>query len=135
MKDLGQESHVNLSPAGEGDMNSSSLKKLDVVLGYFYSALRTTEDQTDGYLACLRNPDIQILGHPQTRVYDKREGLKAHWHRLFAEAAKLDKAVEIDGYADRQDLRMCLLKKAWKEGCRISLGTDAHAPLSSPTWN
>ena len=73
-------------------------------------------------------PHIQILGHPQTRVYDKREGLKADWHRVFAEAAKLDKAVEIDGYADRQDLRVSLLKKARKEGCRISLGTDAHAP-------
>ncbi len=40
----------------------------------------------------------------------------------------MDKAVEIDGYADRQDLRVSLLKKAGKEGCRISLGTDAHAP-------
>ncbi len=119
---------VNLSPAGEGDMKPSSLKKLDVVLGCFHSSLRTTDDQTDRYLAGLRNPDIQILGHPQTRVYDKREGLKANWNRVFAEAAKLDKAVEIDGYADRQDLRVSLLKKARKEGCRISLGTDAHAP-------
>ncbi|HEY1049703.1 MAG TPA: PHP domain-containing protein, partial [Prosthecobacter sp.] len=119
---------VNLSPAGEGDMKPAALKKLDVVLGCFHSSLRTTDDQTDRYLAGLRNPDIQILGHPQTRVYDKREGLKADWNRVFAEAAKLDKAVEIDGYADRQDLRFSLLKKARKEGCRISLGTDAHAP-------
>lgn len=119
---------VNLSPAGEGDMKPAALKKLDVVLGCFHSSLRTTDDQTDRYLAGLRNPGIQILGHPQTRVYDKREGLKADWNRVFAEAAKLDKAVEIDGYADRQDLRVSLLKKARKEGCRISLGTDAHAP-------
>ena len=119
---------VNLSPAGEGDMKPSSLKKLDVVLGCFHSSLRTTDDQTDRYLAGLRNPGIQILGHPQTRVYDKREGLRADWNRVFAEAAKLDKAVEIDGYADRQNLRVSLLKKARKEGCRISLGTDAHAP-------
>ncbi|MDB6005293.1 MAG: hypothetical protein JWR15_2280 [Prosthecobacter sp.] len=119
---------VNLSPQGEGDMKSAALKKLDVVLGCFHSSLRTTEDQTNRYLAGLRNPDIQILGHPQTRVYDKREGLKADWNRVFAEAAKLDKAVEIDGYADRQDLRVSLLKRARKEGCRISLGTDAHAP-------
>ncbi len=119
---------VNLSPAGEGDMKPSALRKLDVVLGCFHSSLRTTDDQTDRYLAGLRNPDIQILGHPQTRVYDKREGLTADWNRVFAEAAKLDKAVEIDGYADRQDLRVSLLKKARKEGCRISLGTDAHEP-------
>ena len=40
----------------------------------------------------------------------------------------LDKAVEIDGYADRQDLRYSLLKIANEEGARISLGTDAHHP-------
>jgi histidinol phosphatase-like PHP family hydrolase len=44
------------------------------------------------------------------------------------EAAHLDKAVEIDGYADRQDLKMSLLRLARTEGARISLGTDAHHP-------
>ncbi len=61
-------------------------------------------------------------------MYDRREGLRADWNKVFAEAARLDKAVEIDGYADRQDLRLSLLKIARKEGVRISLGTDAHHP-------
>lgn len=65
---------VNLSPADEGDMNPSTLRKLDVVLGCSHSSLRTTEDQKDRYLAGLRNSDIQLFGHPQTRVYDKRKG-------------------------------------------------------------
>jgi DNA polymerase (family 10) len=54
--------------------------------------------------------------------------LNADWSAVFAEAVRLDKAVEIDGYADRQDLRVSLLKIARKEGVRISLGTDAHHP-------
>jgi DNA polymerase (family 10) len=54
--------------------------------------------------------------------------LEAEWSRVFAEAARLDKAVEIDGYADRQDLKISLLKIAKGEGVRISLGTDAHHP-------
>jgi histidinol phosphatase-like PHP family hydrolase len=119
---------VNLSPAGEVDMEPESLAALDVVLGSFHSSLRKTEDQTPRYLAALRNPSIQILGHPQGRVYNYRAGLSADWPRVFAEAAKLDKAVEIDGYADRQDLKVSLLKLARKEGVRISLGTDAHHP-------
>jgi histidinol phosphatase-like PHP family hydrolase len=41
---------------------------------------------------------------------------------------KIDKALEIDCYPDRQDLNLALLKLARKEGCRISLGTDAHHP-------
>jgi len=38
----------------------------------------------------------------------------------------LDKAVEIDGYPDRQDLNIDLLKLANKAGCRISFRTDSH---------
>ena len=117
---------MNLNPRGEGDMDPKSLARLDIVLGAFHSALRTKEDQTPRYLAALRNPDIQILGHPRGRIYNFRLGLKADWPRVFARAAKLDKAVEIDSYPDRQDLNVALLKIARKEGVRISLGTDAH---------
>ena len=119
---------MNLSPEGEGDMDPAALGKLDLVLGCFHSALRRTELQTDRYVAGLRNPDIQILGHPQTRMWNRREGLHCDWHRVFAEAAALDKAVEIDGDPARQDLRISLLQIARKEGCRISIGTDAHHP-------
>jgi histidinol phosphatase-like PHP family hydrolase len=119
---------MNLSPDGAGDMQPTALRKLDLVLGCFHSALRRKEDQTSRYLAALRNPDIQILGHPQTRVWNRREGLNADWNAVFAEAVRLDKAVEIDGYADRQDLRLSILKIARREGVRISLGTDAHHP-------
>ena len=45
---------------------------------------------------------------------------------MFAEAAKLNKAVEIDCYPDRQDLNVELLKLVAKSGACVSLGTDAH---------
>jgi histidinol phosphatase-like PHP family hydrolase len=117
---------MNLNPRGEGDMDPKSLAQLDIVLGAFHSALRTKEDQTPRYVAALRNPDIQILGHPRGRIFNFRVGLQADWPRVFAEAAKLDKAVEIDSYPDRQDLNLALLRVARKAGVRISLGTDAH---------
>src|SRR2546423_606777 len=119
---------INLNPRGEGDMDPKSLARLDIVLGAFHSALRTKQDQTPRYLAALRNPDIQILGHPRGRIYNFRLGLKADWSRVFAEAARLDKALEIDSYPDRQDLNVELLKIARQAGTRISLGTDAHHP-------
>jgi histidinol phosphatase-like PHP family hydrolase len=117
---------MNLNPRGEGDMSPDCLLGLDIVLGSFHSALRTTEDQTERYLAALRNPHIHILGHPRGRIYNFRIGLKADWSRVFAEAVQLDKAVEIDCYPDRQDLNVALLKIAREHGTRISLGTDAH---------
>jgi hypothetical protein len=70
---------MNLNPRGEGDMDPRLLSKLDLVLGSFHSALRTKEDQTTRYLAAVRNPHIQILGHPRGRIYNYRLGLKADW--------------------------------------------------------
>ena len=100
---------LNLNPAGEGDMEPQALAELDIVIGCFHSALRRKEDQTERYLAALRNPTIQILGHPRGRIYNYRAGLSADWPRVFALAAELDKAVEIDAYPDRQDLSPDLL--------------------------
>jgi histidinol phosphatase-like PHP family hydrolase len=119
---------VNPSPSGDVDIEASSLRNLDIVLGCFHSSLRKKDDQADRYLAALRNPAIQILGHPRGRVYNFRLGLSADWARIFAIAAELDKAVEIDSYPDRQDMSIDLIELARKAGCRISLGTDSHGP-------
>jgi histidinol phosphatase-like PHP family hydrolase len=119
---------LNLNTAGEPDIEPAAMRRLDIVLGSFHSALRKKEDQTSRYFAALRNPHLHILGHPRGRVYNYRIGLTADWQRIFAEAANLDKAVEIDCYPDRQDLNVELLKIARRAGTRISLGTDAHHP-------
>src|SRR5688572_5862583 len=119
---------VNLNPEGEADMDPEPLTRLDFVVGSFHSALRRTTDQTQRYIAALENPHIQILGHPRGRIYNYRAGLDADWSRVFARAAKLDKAVEIDAYPDRQDLSVELLKIAKREGVRIAIDTDAHSP-------
>ena len=68
---------MNLNPQGEGDMAPKSLSGLDLVLGSFHSSLRRIDDQTERYLAALRNPHIQILAHPRGRIYNFRLGLKA----------------------------------------------------------
>jgi DNA polymerase (family 10) len=85
--------------ASVGDL--TVLHSLDILLGSFHSALRRKEDQTERYLAALRNPHIQILGHPRGRIYNYRPGLRADWETIFCEATQLDKAVEIDAYPDR----------------------------------
>jgi histidinol phosphatase-like PHP family hydrolase len=118
---------MNLSPEGEGDMEPEALHRLDIVLGAFHSKLRETEDQTERYLAGVRNPHVHVLAHPRGRMYGRRLGLSADWPRVFAEVAALDKAVEVDANPNRQDLDVGLLEVARESGCRISIGTDAHS--------
>jgi histidinol phosphatase-like PHP family hydrolase len=119
---------MNLSPEGEGDMAPHVLGKLDMVLGAFHSKLRITDDQTERYLMALRNPVFHVLAHPRGRRYNVRLGLSADWGRVVEEAVEQDKALEIDGFPDRQDLNVELLELARDAGVRISLGTDAHRP-------
>ncbi len=119
---------VNLDPQGEVDMDDAALDALDVVVGSFHSKLRVKEDQTERYLAALHNRHVNVLGHPRGRVYNFRLGLTADWPRVFAAAAETDTAVEINCYADRQDLNRELLEVAAASGCRFSLGTDSHSP-------
>jgi histidinol phosphatase-like PHP family hydrolase len=119
---------LNLNPRGAGDMAIEVLEDLDLVVGSFHSRLRVSEDQTERYLAALQNPQVQILGHPRGRIYNHRLGLTADWPRVFAMAAKLDKAVEIDSYPDRQDLDFELLKSARDAGVKLAIDTDAHHP-------
>jgi histidinol phosphatase-like PHP family hydrolase len=117
---------MNIDPVGQGDMEDDALKGLDLILGSFHSKLRSTEDQTARYLAALHNPYVHVLGHPRGRKYNFRLGLSADWQRVMETAAGLDKAVEIDGYPDRQDLNVELLAFAREAHVRISIGTDAH---------
>ena len=119
---------MNLSPTGDGDLDPQFLKSLDLVLGAFHSRLRVTEDQTERYLAALRNPDIHVLAHPRGRIFNFRFGLHADWPAVFACARDGDRAIEVDGYPDRQDLDIELLRTARDCGTLISFGSDAHAP-------
>ena len=119
---------MDVFPDGTCDMEPEALAPLDLVLGAFHSKLRMREDQTERYLAALRDPSIHVLAHPQARMYGRRAGLRADWARVFAEAADRGKAVELDATPARQDLSVELARIAMAEGVRwFSIGSDAHS--------
>jgi histidinol phosphatase-like PHP family hydrolase len=113
---------------GSSDMDTAVVSRLDLVLGAFHTRLRGPEDQTERYLAALRNPDVQVLAHPRARMYGRRVGLRADWPRVFDEAARVGKALELDATPSRQDLDVDLARLAMRSGVRwFSIGSDAHS--------
>jgi DNA polymerase (family 10) len=61
-------------------------------------------------------------------MYGRRVGLVADWHRVFTEAARLGKALELDATVWRQDLSVELATLAREEGVEwFTIGSDAHA--------
>ncbi|HZB00546.1 MAG TPA: hypothetical protein VE800_00370 [Actinomycetota bacterium] len=121
---------MDVFPDGSPDMPPEALAPLDLVLGAFHSKLRVTGDETERYLAALREPSVHVLAHPKARMYGRRVGLSADWPRVFAEAAALGKAVEIDATPARQDLSVELARVAVAAGVRwYSIGSDAHVSI------
>jgi histidinol phosphatase-like PHP family hydrolase len=119
---------VDVFADGTLDMDDASLAGLDLVLGAFHSKLRSTADETERYLAALRQPRLHVLAHPKARMYGRRIGLVADWRRVFAEAARLGKALELDATVWRQDLNVEMAGLARAEGVRwFSIGSDAHS--------
>ncbi len=119
---------VDLFPDGSLDMDDDSLASLDLVLGAFHSELRSKDDQTERYLAALNQPRLHVLAHPKARMYGRRVGLVADWRRVFGEAARLGKALELDATVWRQDLNVELATLAREEGVEwFTIGSDAHA--------
>jgi putative hydrolase len=121
---------VDVFPDGTLDMDDDSLASLDLVLGAFHSELRAKEDRTERYLAALGQARLNVLAHPKARMYGRRVGLVADWRRVFAEAARLGKALELDATPPRQDLSVELATLAREEGVQwFSIGSDAHTAM------
>ena len=113
---------------GSSDMEPEALVGLDVVLGAFHTRLRVPEDQTDRYVAASaesRRADPRASSREDVR---QRVGLLADWPRVFEEAARTGKAVELDATPARQDLDVELATLAMRSGVRwFSIGSDAHS--------
>lgn len=113
---------------GSSDMDPAAVRRLDLVLGAFHTRLRAPDDQTERYVGALRHPDVQILAHPRARMYGRRAGLRADWSKVFEEAARVGKALELDATPSRQDLDVDLAGMALRSGVEwFSIGSDAHS--------
>jgi len=118
---------ANIRNDGTLDMQRDELRELELVVASPHSNLRKAIDQTDRMLAAVSLPGVHILGHPRGRVFNLRAGVIADWPAVFATAARMDVAVELDGDVSRQDLDFRIATAARKAGCLFALDSDAHA--------
>jgi DNA polymerase (family 10) len=118
---------MNLYPDGTGALAPGSGGDFELVIGSFHSKLQEEDDQTKRYVAALQNPDVDVIGHPQTRMYNRRGGLQAEWDAVFEAAARTGTALEINASPARQDLSLELLETARDHDVTLTIGTDAHS--------
>ena len=120
---------ANIGSDGRLDLTDDEARRFELVLAAPHSRLRKTDDQTSRLLTAIRTPHVHVLAHPRGRIAGSRGGVVARWDEVFAEAARRNVAIEIDGDPARQDLDHTLAGQALKAGCLFALDSDAHTTL------
>lgn len=118
---------VNITSKGELDIADKVLAKLDVVVASIHSAFTQPENKiTKRLISAIKNPNVDIIGHPSGRIIGGRDGYEVNWPEVFEAAAKYKTALEINAYPDRLDLRDVLIKEAKNYGVMFAIDTDSH---------
>lgn len=124
-----QGTEVEIHADGSLDYPDDVLAKLDVVVASLHSSLRQPREQiTDRLLRAMRNPHVDIIGHPSGRLLPNREGADLDWEQVLNTAKETGVALEINAHPSRLDLDEVYSRRAAEMGIPLSLNTDAHAP-------
>lgn len=113
---------------GSLDYPDSFLKKFDFVIGSVHGALGMSEDKmTKRVLKALKNPYLDILGHPTGRLLLARKGVSLRMNEVIESAGKHGVVIEINGSRQRLDLDWRWGRFAKDQNVMVSINPDAHS--------
>jgi DNA polymerase (family 10) len=121
-------SEVEIKADGTLDYPDEFLATLDLVLASLHTSLRQPRDKVTARLInAIRNPYVDIIGHPTGRLIPEREGADLDMEAVLQAAAETGVALEINAHPARLDLEDVYAKRAKELGIPISINTDAHS--------
>jgi DNA polymerase (family 10) len=119
---------VEIKADGMLDYPDDFLATLDLVLASLHSSLRQPRKKvTERLINAIRNPHVDIIGHPTGRLFPDREGADLDMEAVLAAAAESGVAMEINAHPMRLDLDDVNARRANELGIPISINTDAHS--------
>ena len=121
-------SEVEIKADGTLDYPDEFLASLDLVLASLHTSLRQPRQKvTERIISAIRNPHVDIIGHPTGRLIPEREGADLDMDAVLAAAAQSGVALEINASPYRLDLEDIYARRARELGIPISINTDAHS--------
>ena len=118
---------VDIRGDGSLDLPDAVLSGLDIVVASIHSGFRQARDQiTNRLLAAVRNPFVNVIGHPTGRLIGERDACDADMEAVFREAARRGVAMEINAHPARLDLNDQHARMAKKYGLPLVISTDTH---------
>lgn len=117
-------SEVDILPDGTLDFSDSVLEQLDFVIASIHSAFKS--DPTGRIIAAMKNPFVDVIGHPTGRLISRREAYSVEMKTVIDMAVKTGTALEINSFWDRLDLNDMNSKLAVESGVKLAINTDSH---------
>jgi DNA polymerase (family 10) len=112
---------------GQLDYPDDVLAELDVVIASLHTSLRQERAAiTARLLNAIRNPHVDIIGHPRGQLIPDREPADLDMDAVFAAARETDAALEINASPYRLDLDDVHARQASELGVRLAINTDSH---------
>ncbi len=109
------------------DFDDDLLSRFDLVVASVHVGRRQPRAQlTARTLAAIRSPHVDVLAHPSGRKIGQRPDLDLDWDLVYAEAARTQTALEMNGSPPRLDLAVERARRAVEMGCLLSIDSDAH---------
>ena len=119
---------VEILADGSLGLPDDVLAELDIVVASIHSALRQDRDTiTERCLKAVRNPHVDVLGHPTGRLIGRREGSEIDMDAVLRACAEVGTVVEINAHPSRLDLSGVHARRAVELGCKLAINSDAHA--------
>ena len=119
---------VEIKADGSLDYPDEFLASLDLVVASLHTSLRQPREKvTQRMLNAIRNPHVDIIGHPTGRLIPDREGADLDMDAILNAAAETGVALEINAHPSRLDLDDVFARRAKELGIPISINTDAHS--------
>src|SRR4030095_1513581 len=119
-------SEVEIKADGKLDYPDEFLASLDLVLASLHTSLRQPREKvTQRVINAIRNPHVDIIGHPTGRLIPDREGADLDMDAVFKAAAETGVALEINAHPARLDLDDVHARRAKAMGIPISINTDS----------
>ena len=124
-------SEVEILADGSLDYDDALLAELDVVVASIHSNFnQPRETMTARLVAAIRNPHVDVIGHPTGRMLGYRDGYDFDLDAVLTAAAETGTAMEINASPERLDLDDVMARRAMELGVPISINSDAHRPES-----
>lgn len=122
---------VELEILSNGDLDFSDdvLAELDLVIASLHYSLRQPrEEVSERLIKAIRNPHVDIIGHPSGRLFPDVEAADLDWEAVLAAAHETNTILEINANPYRLDLDEVTVRRAASLGVPLTINTDSHRP-------